>query len=85
MVFSMVCCQGKFHVSAVPVPSTSDMLLGTGYTKVSYDFLAGHDKSQTGPILKIYNLIFSKKHELHYRIVSIFFSFRPRPHVSGYF
>ena len=63
MVFGMVCCQGKFHVPVIPVPSTSNMLSGTRCAKVNQALLAGNDKSQTGLTLKIYELIFDKKSE----------------------
>ena len=38
--------------------------------------MAGHNKSYTGPILKIYDLIFSRKPELDSRTIRKFFRFQ---------
>ena len=48
----------------------------TGCAKINYARLAGHDKSYIGPILKIYDLIVSRKPELDSRIFCKFFYFQ---------
>ena len=47
-------------------------LLPTGCAKINYSLSTGHDKSYDGPVLTIYQLIFSKDSRLDANIFMFF-------------